>query len=128
MSEPVWLDIRAVLALHDEQLLQHGGGRGLRDAGLLESALARPRNAFAYGEEDLFVLAAAISVGIVKDHPFVDGDKRTGFIAGVLFLELNGELFGASEADVVEKVLALAAGELTEAAYRDWLSASCRPA
>ena len=128
MTEPVWLDIRAILALHDEQLLQHGGGRGLRDAGLLESALARPRNAFAYGEGDLFVLGAAISVGIVKNYPFVDGNKRTGFIAGVLFLELNGERFDASEADVVEMVLALAAGELTEAAYRDWLSASCRPA
>lgn len=128
MSEPIWLDPRAVLALHDEQLLQHGGGRGVRDAGLLDSALARPRNAFAYGETDPFGLAAAISVGIIANYPFVDGNKRTGFISGVLFLELNGFAFGASEADVVEKVLAVAAGEMAQDAYRDWLEASCHVA
>ena len=125
MTEPVWLDERAVLALHDEQMLQHGGGRGVRDTGLLDSALARPRNAYAYGETDLFTLAASCSVGIVKNHPFVDGNKRTGFIAGVLFLELNGERFEATQEDVVTTVLRLAASEMSESAYADWLRSCC---
>ena len=127
MSEPVWLDPRAVVALHEEQLAEHGGGQGVRDAGLLESALARPRNAHAYGETDLFALAAAYGAGIVRNHPFVDGNKRTGFIAAALFLDLNGQVLEAEQLDVVETVLALAAGELTDDAFAEWLRINCRP-
>lgn len=127
MSEPVWLDGRAITALHEEQLSEHGGGRGLRDEGLLDSALARPRNAFAYGETDPFALAASYGAGIVRNHPFVDGNKRTGFIAAALFLDLNGQVFEAAQPDVVETVLALAAGALSDEAFADWLRTNSRP-
>jgi death-on-curing protein len=125
MSEPVWLELSVMEALHDEQLLEHGGGRGVRDRGLLESAMARPVNAFAYGEQDLFALAAAYGSGIVRNHPFVDGNKRTGFLASVLFLELNGESFDTDQVDVVETVLKLAAGELSDSGYAAWLRRCC---
>nr|WP_269815622.1 type II toxin-antitoxin system death-on-curing family toxin [Parvularcula mediterranea] len=107
--------------LHEEQLLEHGGGRGVRDAGMLESALARPRNSFAYGETDPFALSASYAFGIAKNHPFVDGNKRTAFIASVVFLELNGFVFEGSQLDVVETVLKLAAGELSQDQYAEWL-------
>ena len=126
MSEPEWLDVDIVLDIRAEQLALFGGGDGARDRGLLESALARPLNKFAYGEADLAVLAAAYAFGIARNHPFVDGNKRIGFTTAILFLELNGCRFTASEADATLKTLALAAGELNEADYSGWLKANCK--
>ncbi|MDZ4760160.1 MAG: type II toxin-antitoxin system death-on-curing family toxin [Alphaproteobacteria bacterium] len=123
MSEPVWLDKRAVLVFHNETLAQHGGPSGVRDEGLLESALARARNAYPYGEEDLCALASLYVHGVVKNHPFVDGNKRTGFLCGALFLELNRLRFEGPEPEVVAMTLALASGEADEKAYAEWLRA-----
>lgn len=117
---PRWLSERAVLAMHALQIAEHGGGEGVRDFGLLNSALARPLNLAAYGEPDLPSLAAAYAFGIARNHPFVDGNKRTAFVVPVTFLALNGLDFQASERDVVETILALAAGQLEEAALADW--------
>lgn len=125
MKPPVWVAREAVLAVHDQMLAEFGGDSGVRDTGLLESALARPENKFAYEHPTLFELAAAYAYGIVKNHPFVDGNKRTGFMAAVMFLERNGCRFGAGEADAVVRTLGLAAGELTEADYAAWLAESC---
>ena len=100
MKEPVWIDERDAVALHDRLLALEGGAAGLRDKGLLQSALARPQQLRAYqAGADVIQMAAAYTVGIVRDHPFVDGNKRTGFVVGVLFLELNGYRFVASEED-----------------------------
>jgi len=122
MTGRVWLEEREARAIHDRALLLHGGAAGVRDVGLLQSALARPRQIEAYDETaDLAALAAAYTGGIVKNHPFVDGNKRTGFIIGVLFLELNGKRFFASEEDAARSVLALAAGEWDEAGYAAFL-------
>lgn len=117
---PRWLSERAVLAMHALQIAEHGGGEGVRDLGLLNSALARPLNLAAYGEPDLPSLAAAYAFGIARNHPFVDGNKRTAFVVAVTFLALNGLDFQASERDVVETILALAAGQLEESALTDW--------
>ena len=115
MSEPVWVDARDALALHDRLLTLFGGAAGVRDLGLLQSALARPRQIFAYAETtDLISLAAAMIAGIVRNHPFIDGNKRTGFVAGILFLELNGARFTASEAGAAQAILNLAAGAMDE--------------
>jgi death-on-curing protein len=128
MSEPFWLELPALLALHDESIAEHGGAPGTRDLGLLESALARPLNAHAYnGVEDIAALAAAYAFGIVRNHPFVDGNKRSGFLAAVVFLEINGQRFHASEEDATMTFLALAAGDLEEAALADWLRANSAP-
>ncbi len=116
-----WLKEAVVLALHDEQLAEHGGSEGLRDEGLLSSALARPHNLFSYGDPSVFDLAAAYAYGIVRNHPFVDGNKRTGFLAAYVFLALNGWQLIASEADAVAVVLALAQGEMQEAEFSAWL-------
>ena len=124
MTEPVWVERAVVLMLHDESLAQHGGAGGVRDGGLLESALARPQNSHAYGQADIAALAAAYAFGIVRNHPFIDGNKRTGFLTAAVFLELNGFRFAAREADVVLKVLSLAAGELSEADFAAWLRES----
>ena len=121
MSEPMWIAKPEVLAIHDRQLIEHGGAPGIRDVNLLASALARPQQLFAYGDPDVLDLAAAYTAGIVRNHPFLDGNKRTGFVVGILFLELNGYTFTASEADAAQTVLALAAGELTEEAFAVWL-------
>ena len=122
MSEPIWIDERDALALHGRLLALHGGGEGIRDKGLLQSALARPKQLYAYAESPDFIdMAAAYSAGIVRNHPFVDGNKRTGFVVGVLFLELNGRRFTAPEADATQAVLALAAGTLDEAGYAAFL-------
>jgi len=121
MNEPVWITEPEVLAIHDRQLTEHGGASGLRDPGLLGSALARPQQFFAYGDPDTATLAAAYTAGIVRNHPFVDGNKRTGFVIGILFLELNGHRFTASEADATQAVLSLAAGEMTEETFIAWL-------
>src|ERR1017187_6326976 len=97
MSEPIWIDAAEVLAIHDRQLVEHGGAEGLRDEPLLLSGLGRPLNHSAYASSDIIELATMYTAGIVQNHPFVDGNKRTGFIVGVLFLELNGYHFTASE-------------------------------
>jgi death on curing protein len=124
---PTWIDERDVLAIHDRLLALHGGVPGLRDRGLLESALARPRQHYSYAESvDIVDMAALYTIAIVQNHPFVDGNKRVGFLAGVLFLELNGLHFKATEEDVIRTVLALAAGELHEAGYVAWLRSNVK--
>lgn len=125
MNEPSWVDRADCLAFHDDMLERFGGPPGIRDDGLLESALHRPRQLFACGEPDLFDLAAAYALGIVKNHPFLDGNKRAGFMAAALFLEYNGETFQAPESEVVLQTLGLAAGAVGEKAYAKWLRASC---
>jgi death on curing protein len=121
-KEPLWIEERDALAIHDRLLALHGGGTGLRDRGLLESALARPRQHHAYAETpDIVEMSALYTAGIVRNHPFVDGNKRTGFVIGVLFLELHGFDFKASEEDATQAVIALAGGMLDEAGYAAWL-------
>ena len=120
----IWLERRDVEAFHATQIAEFGGLAGLRDAGALESALARPLNLVAYGKPSLFELAAAYAFGIARNHPFVDGNKRTAFVASVVFLEMNGRSFRASEEDVVVTFLALAAGEMTEARLAKWFAAN----
>jgi death-on-curing protein len=128
-KDPIWIDERDVLAIHDQLLAAYGGSPGLRDEGLLQSALARPRQHHAYAHRsDVIELAALYTAGIVRNHPFVDGNKRTGFVAGVLFLELNGFTFMASEEDATQAVFGLAGGTLDEAAYTAWMRANCERA
>ncbi len=125
MKEPVWIDMEDCLSFHEEMLARHGGIAGIRDQGLLDSALHRPIQLHSYGKPTLFDLAAAYATGIIKNHPFLDGNKRAGFIAAALFLEINGLRFCASEEEVVLNTLALAAGEMDEATYASWLRKSC---
>jgi death-on-curing protein len=126
-KRPVWVDTRDVLAVHDRLLALHGGAPGIRDRGLLESALARPLQHYAYAEGvDIIDMAALYTIAIVRNHPFVDGNKRTGFLAGILFLELNGFDFTGSEQAVVESVFALAAGDLDETGYAAWLRSNAK--
>lgn len=121
MTQPwVWVTREVALAAHAEQLAEHGGGEGVRDAGLLESAMMRPRNLAAYGEPDAAALAAAYAYGIARNHPFVDGNKRTAAVVSEAFLALNGWTLGASDAELVVAFLALAAGELGEEELADW--------
>jgi death-on-curing protein len=125
VTDPEWLSKAVILAIHDEQLAEHGGGTGVRDDGLLESALARPRNRFAYHEAaDLPTLAAAYGFGLARNHPFIDGNKRTAFVAAEMFLDLNGMILAASDADCVLTMLRLAAGEIEEDAFAAWLRAN----
>ncbi len=128
MKEPVWVFREVVLMLHEQSLAQFGGSAGVRDEGLLDSALGRPQHRFAYGKPTLFDLAGSYAFGLVKNHPFIDGNKRTGFIVAVTFLELNGLRFGASEVDATVRTLALAAGEMSETAYSAWLKANSKRA
>jgi death-on-curing protein len=123
MAEPVWIREDVVLAIHARQLAEHGGARGLRDAALLASAMARPRNVLAYGEAtpDLADLAAAYAAGIVKDHPFVDGNKRTAFVACRTSLLLNGHDLAATREEKYLTFLRLARGELSDADLSSWL-------
>jgi death on curing protein len=116
-----WLDKRALVLLHDESLAEHGGAAGLRDEGLLDSALARPLNLLAYGQPDVSELAAAYGVGLAKNRPFVDGNKRAAFLAAGLFLALNGRRLAASQADATLTLLAVAAGQMDEATFARWL-------
>jgi death on curing protein len=124
VKEPVWLNREDCLALHDMMLAQYGGLAGVRDEGLLESALAKPQNHFVYRSPALARMAASYAAGIIHNHPFLDGNKRTGFMLAVTFIELNGLCFTATEESVVEKTLALANGELDEAGYAAWLAAN----
>lgn len=127
MKEPVWIDVRDALALHDRLLALEGGAAGLRDEGLLQSALARPQQLRAYQSgADVIQMAAAYTAGIVRDHPFIDGNKRTGFVVGVLFLELKGYRFVASEEDAAEAVLSLADGRLKEEAFAEWMRVNAK--
>ncbi len=128
MTEPEWLLREVVLAVHERLLAEFGGSAGVRDTGLLESALARPVNLHAYQSPTLCELAASYAFGIVKNHPFIDGNKRSGFAAAVMFLELNGRRFTASDADATIRTLALAAGELIEAQFASWLEGNSRVA
>lgn len=122
MSEPEWLELGIVLDVHAEQLALFGGADGLRDIGLLESALGRPLNKYAYGERDLAVLAAAYGFGIARNHPFVDGNKRTAFASIVIFLGLAGIELDASPANATAIMLGLAAGEIGEDGLARWIA------
>ena len=129
MNRPwVWLDPKVLLAVHEEQLAEHGGAPGTRDLGLFESALARPRNLALYGQPDIADLAAAYGCGIARNHPFIDGNKRTAFVAVELFLLLNEQELVAEDADCVLTMLAVAAGSLDETAFADWLRTHTKPA
>ena len=125
MNEPVWLRLEAILAAHDDQLAEHGGGVGVRDQRLLESALARPLNLHVYGEPSLAKLAAAYAFGIARNHPFIDGNKRTALVAAELFLALNGHDLMATDVDCVETFLALAAGDISEEELAAWIDRNC---
>jgi death-on-curing protein len=116
-----WISRKALELLHAESLAEHGGGAGLRDDGLLESALARPLNLVAYGSPDFAELAASYGVGIAKNHPFVDGNKRAALLATGLFLHLNGYRLQATQADTTTVMLGVAAGDVTEEAFAQWL-------
>ena len=121
MSGWRWIDKRALLLLHDESLAEHGGAAGLRDEGLLESALARPQHLESYGSPDLADLAAAYGVGLAKNHPFVDGNKRAAFLAVGVFLTLNGQRLVATQAEATLTMLGAASGELAEVAFATWI-------
>ena len=116
-----WIDRRLLVVLHDESLAEHGGASGLRDEGLLESALARPLNLVAYGDPDVAELAAACGVGLAKNHAFVDGDKRAAFLTVGLFLRINGYRLKAAQAEATVTMLGVAAGEINDAEFAQWL-------
>lgn len=121
MNEPLWLSRSIIEEIHAEMIREHGGSYGIRDEGLLESALARPRNKWEYGERDPAVLAAAYAFGLAKNHPFVDGNKRVAFMAAYVFLDVNGCVLQASEPDAVWAMQRLAAGGLTESDFAGWV-------
>ena len=121
MKSPIWVLTSVIVAIHDAQLAEHGGAPGTRGEGALESALARPKNMRAYGETDICLFAAAYASGIVRNHPFVDGNKRTALLAAYVFLGLNGLDLAADEAEAAAIMLALASGDMKEAAFADWL-------
>jgi death on curing protein len=126
VQEPIWVDASVVLAVNDEQLAEHGGASGVRDSGLLESALARPRNRYAYDKASLYALAASYAHGIAKNHPFIDGNKRTSLVIAELFLNLNGIELTASDEAVVVTWLKLAAGDISEIGLEDWITMNSR--
>ena len=131
MSQWIWIEEAVVWAVHEAQLAEHGGSAGVRDGGLLASALARPLNLAACGEPDVAALAAALAAaygyGIARNHPFIDGNKRTAFVCTELFLALNGASLTADDANCVATMLALAAGELGEADFAAWLRTHTAP-
>jgi death-on-curing protein len=127
MNEPIWLDIDIVLDFHVEQLALFGGADGIRDRGLLESALARPINKFSYGEASLAALAAAFGFGIARNHPFIDGNKRTALASIIVFLGLNGVDLGAPPEAATAMILSLAAGEIAEDVLASWIANHIRP-
>lgn len=116
-----WLPREVLIAVHEEQLAEHGGAVGLRDEGLFDSALARPQQLANYGEPDAADLAAAYAFGLLRNHPFIDGNKRTGYVAAELFLALNGYAMTASDESATLTTLSLAAGDIDEATFADWL-------
>jgi death-on-curing protein len=122
MREPEWLDVDIIIDVHAEQLALFGGGDGMRDFGLLESALARPQNKFAYGETDLAALAASYAFGVAKNHPFVDGNKRAAFASLIVFLGMNNVDFIVPPENATVMILALAAGEVSEESLTRWIS------
>lgn len=126
MKEPIWISWEEVLSFHHLLLSRFGGIDGIRDEGLLESALNRPLQLFHYETPGIFEMAAAYAHGIVKNHPFLDGNKRTGFTVAGLFLEFNGFSLQASETDAVLQTVGLAAGEISADAYAKWLAANCK--
>ena len=121
-----WLTLRVNQAIHDEQLEEHGGAAGTRDEGLLESALARPMNAAAYGEPDIAELGALYAIAIARNHPFIDGNKRAAWSAMVLFLDRNGASFEPPDAEAAVTMLAMAAGELADEAFVEWVRSHVR--
>ena len=121
MKKWIWIDSRAIIAIHDEQLAEHGGAAGTRDQGLLASALSRPINLAAYEKPDAAALAASYAVGLAKNHPFVDGNKRTAFVALELFLALNGFELNANDVDCILTMLAVASGEMDEPMLAEWI-------
>ena len=125
MKESVWILHQSVLAIHDVLLAEFGGAPGIRDESLLESALARPLNLWSYEKPNLFRLAAAYTHGIVKNHPFVDGNKRTGYVIGGIFLERNGHTLRASEEEAIAAIMALASTAITEDDFAHWLHENC---
>jgi death-on-curing protein len=129
MKEPLWMDAADAVIAHDLELAAHGGSAGIRDLGLLESALARPRNIWAYAEVSpaLTVLAAAYAFGISSNHPFVDGNKRTALVVSFAFLDVNGSEVTASQEDAYLTILGLAAGEVTEAELALWFAEHTAP-
>jgi death-on-curing protein len=122
-----WIQAQVVLAIHEMQLAEHGGGIGIRDAGLLDSALSRPRNLVLYGTPDAAELAASYAFGLARNHPFVDGNKRTAYVAAELFLGLNGFVLTSSDSDSILKMLALAAGDIDETTFAAWLRQHLAP-
>lgn len=128
MSGWIWLDTRDAVAIHAEQLTAHGGPPGTRDSGALESALARPQNLASYGEPDIAALAASYAFGIARNHPFVDGNKRTAWIVARLFIRLNGSVLTFDKEDAYRTVMALAAGELSEDGLAAWFREGLRSA
>jgi death on curing protein len=124
----IWLGAEIAMAIHEEQLAEHGGGAGLRDEGALLSALARPQNLAAYGEPDAAALAASYAFGVARNHPFVDGNKRTAWVLARLFLDLNGKDLEFSAADAVVRMQALAAGEIGEDELAHWFRERSAPA
>lgn len=127
MKQPLWL-LRAVIeAVHDAQLVEHGGATGIRDAGLLDSALARAANLYSYENADICALAAAYAFGIVRNHPFVDGNKRTAFLAAYILMSINGLELNADEVSAATAVISLASGALSEADFASWLRANSAP-
>jgi len=125
VKEPIWISDAVLLAVQEDLLARFGGLSGIRDEGLLHSALSRPRNLFAYGNPSLFALATEYTLGIVKNHPFLDGNKRAGFMAAYIFLGANGLEFRGPEEEVVVYTLGLAAGEIEGLDYTAWLERSC---
>ena len=124
MADWLWVQEDVACAIHSEQLREHGGGEGVRDIGLLQPALARPANLLAFGEPDAAALADSYASGIARNHPFIDGNKRTAYVVCELFLALNGHILTTSDADSTLTFLALAAGELTEDVLADWVRAN----
>ena len=125
MKEPLWLTLDEVLAFHERLIAEFGGSPGVRDEGLLESALGKPKNFFAYSKPTMFELAASYAFGIVKNHPFIDGNKRTGFMAAYTFLGKHQWELGATEADATVQTLRLAANDCSQADYAAWLKRNC---
>lgn len=124
--EPAWLSLLEILAVHEQLIAIFGGSSGIRDQGLIESALSRPKKAWAYEKADLFSMAALYADGIINNHPFIDGNKRTGFVAAALFLETNGCSFHGTEEEVVAMTLGLADKSVSKGQYEEWLRRSSK--